>query len=133
MTGLFQSLVPLARQMKLATVSVVSFSNRVQRSVPAVVSITAVGAPEAARWIGGLAVAPDLGAGLVVGGVCVLEFDCAPAAKAVIETKTRIAKFLCIRAPQVREIHSPQRQQCIVRQRGLPTFDGSLKILYHRG
>src|SRR5438105_4547337 len=55
--GFFQSFVPLASAIKLATVTGACFSKRVQRSLPAVVSITATGFPElaaagAVRWVG---------------------------------------------------------------------------------
>ena len=46
LAGFFQTLVPVARPMKLATVSGVSFSNSVQRILPAVVSKMATGSPE---------------------------------------------------------------------------------------
>src|SRR5205807_173306 len=48
LAGFFQSLVPVANPMKLATVSGVSFSNSVQRILPAVVSKTATGSADEA-------------------------------------------------------------------------------------
>src|SRR5262249_28372201 len=60
LAGFFQSFVPFANPMKLATVSGVSFSNNVQRSFPAVVSKTAVGSTEAI----GLAGVADFWAGV---------------------------------------------------------------------
>src|SRR5256885_3643630 len=92
LTGFFQSLVPLARPTKFATVSGVCFSNSVQRSVPAVVSKTAVGLVEAvgaaAAACGALGLAvPLLGLagvlGLVAGTAPVPELCCAPAVNAI--------------------------------------------------
>src|SRR5258708_40052788 len=48
LAGFFQSFLPVARPIKFSTVIGASFSNKVQRNVPAVVLNTATGLPEGA-------------------------------------------------------------------------------------
>src|SRR5947209_5171709 len=77
--------------MKLATVSGVSFSNNVQRSLPAVVSKTAVGSPEAVD-AAGFAAVEALCAGAALGADCV----CAIAQIEPRRNNKLIRKELCI-------------------------------------
>src|SRR5579864_5369488 len=96
LTGFFQSLVPVARPMKLATVSGVSFSKSVQRRVPAVVLKTAVGSAETARCTGVLAPVAGLAGvvGLAAGLVWVLELSCARTPSPATEKRIRMVTIL---------------------------------------
>src|SRR5437763_10218174 len=96
LTGLVQSFAPVARSMKFLTVIGVSFSKSLQRSVPAVVSKTAVGSPDffgaaVAGFAAGLA-------GAAFGGASA----CAHAATEVSETRVAIANILRMRPPYLR-------------------------------
>src|SRR5258708_13925842 len=63
LAGFFQSFLPVASPIKFSTVIGVSFSNRVQRSIPAVVLNRATGLPEgvAGFFTGTFSLAEGLG------------------------------------------------------------------------
>src|SRR5258708_34021228 len=80
--GFFQSFLPVARPIKFSTVIGASFSNRLQRKVPAVVLKTATGFPEGATgflvvaWTGAFAVLEVLG--FAAGAACPNEQTATP-------------------------------------------------------
>src|SRR6266852_4318546 len=78
LAGFFQSFLPVARPIKFSTVSGASFSNKVQRNVPAVVLKTAMGFPEGATGFltGAFAVLEVLG--FAAGAACPNELAAMP-------------------------------------------------------
>src|ERR1700704_1787524 len=84
LAGFFQSFLPVARPIKFSTVIGASFSNRLQRKVPAVVLKTATGFPEGATgflvvaWTGAFAVLEVFG--FAAGAACPNELATTPSA-----------------------------------------------------